>query len=284
MNPDDERAQGAGPPAGGPDDDATATAAGAVPGDVIAPVAPGGRIGRFVVVGLIGAGGMGIVLEGRDPELHRKVAIKVLRGGGEDRILREAQAMARVAHPNTITVYEVGRAGSELFIAMEHVDGVSLAAWLARAPRTWREIVVVLLGAGRGLAAIHAAGLVHRDFKPDNVLVRADGRPQVGDFGLADEGVGLDGVDVDGAAPGASLSVGGRVIGTPRYMAPEQWSGGAVDARSDQFAYGVTLWTALFGASPFEGDTAEALRSSVIADRRRARPAGTRVPAAVVAV
>ncbi|MBK7072590.1 MAG: serine/threonine protein kinase [Myxococcales bacterium] len=248
-------------------DTAAATAGGAP------ALAPGGTIGRFVVVGALGAGGMGVVLAAFDPELDRKVAIKVLRHGGagvEARLTlqREAQAMAKLAHPNAVTVYEVGRAGEQVFVAMELVDGRTLKAWLIEARRGWRETVAMFIGAGRGLQAAHDAGLVHRDFKPENVLIGQDGRPRVSDFGLAESGVHVDAAAV--ADLGRSLSVDGAVVGTPTYMAPEQWQGGEVDARSDQFAFCVALWMALAQQPPFAGDTVDELRAAVIAGRRRA--------------
>jgi tetratricopeptide (TPR) repeat protein len=244
----------------------------------------GGTIGRFAVDGMIGAGGLGIVLSAHDRELDRRVAIKVLRAGptGRERLMREAQAMARVAHPNAVTIYEVGRTGDELFIAMELVDGMSLRRWLSVRARPWRDIVAMFVGAGRGLAAMHGAGLVHRDFKPDNVMVRADGRPQVGDFGLATDGIAPEPGELAEASPSTSLTVRGEVIGTPSVMAPEQWRGGTIDARADQFAFAVSLWGALFDDPPFEGDDVASLREAVLDGRRRPRPAGA-VPQSIVA-
>jgi tetratricopeptide (TPR) repeat protein len=212
--------------------------------------APGGTVGRFVVLGSLGMGGMGIVLAAHDPVLDRKVALKLLRpddwrattAEGRERLQREAQAMARLNHPNVATVYEVGAVGEQPFVAMELVDGQTLRGWL-RERRSAREIVAQLVAAGRGLAAAHAAGLVHRDFKPDNVLVGRDGRPRVSDFGL---------VSLRSGSPVA----GERAFttsqgGTPGYMAPEQLAGGATDARSDQFSFCVALYDALYGERPF---------------------------------
>ncbi|HUQ05178.1 MAG TPA: serine/threonine-protein kinase [Kofleriaceae bacterium] len=222
--------------------------------------APGGTMGRFVILGVLGSGGMGIVLSAFDPELDRKVAIKVLHTSGagvESRayLQREAQAMAKLSHPNAVTVYEVGRAADHLFIAMELVEGTTLKAWLAAEPRTWREVLAMFVAAGNGLVAAHEAGLVHRDFKPENVLIGKDGRPRVSDFGLAESG---------GADPDV-------IGGTPIFMSPEQWQHAEVDARSDQFAFCVALWLALFGETPFEGFTPAELKEAVVAGRRRAR-------------
>ena len=239
--------------------------------DVAQPAgaAPGGTMGRFVIDGVLGSGGMGVVLSAFDPELDRKVAIKVLHSHRPDApprqlLQREAQAMAKLSHPNAVQVYEVGRAGEHLFIAMELVEGTSLRAWLDAAPRGWREVLAMFVAAGHGLVAAHAAGLVHRDFKPENVLVGTDGRPRVSDFGLAEAG-------------GSDPTVTG---GTPIYMAPEQWEHGEVDARTDQFAFCVALWTALVGERPFEGATPAELKAAVTAGRRRVRgpAAGRAVP------
>lgn len=205
-------------------------------------------IGRYRVTGYLGRGGMGMVLAAHDTELKRSVALKLLHPGawGEkasSRIEREAQAMAKLSHPNVVTVYEVGRAGEQPFIAMEVVDGVTLREWLRGEKRSWRQTLEMMIAAGRGLAAAHAAGLVHRDFKPENVLVGRDGRPRVSDFGLVATTVDAGAED---SASGASV-----MGGTPGYMAPEQWVGGDVDARADQFAFAVSCWEALWGNRPF---------------------------------
>ena len=156
------------------------------------PLEPGTRVGRYAIVSVLGSGAMGTVYAAEDPELHRKVALKLLRpevsraeGRGLGvRLLREAQAMARLSHPGVITVHDVGTFEGQSFVAMELVEGGTLRGWLLAAPRSWQEILALFLRAGRGLAAAHAGGLVHRDFKPDNVLVGADGRVRVTDFGL----------------------------------------------------------------------------------------------------
>jgi eukaryotic-like serine/threonine-protein kinase len=247
--------------------------------------AAGGRYGRFVTIGVLGSGGMGVVLSAYDPTLDRNVAIKLLRpdlwgseAAGVERLWREAQAMAKLSHPNVVAVYESGHAGGREFLAMELVEGMTLRAWQAY-ERRWEEIVEMYVGAGRGLAAAHAAGLVHRDFKPENVLIGHDGRPRVGDFGLVAEGVRVDKTDVEGAPTETGLAVGMSWVGTPAYMAPEQWEGVSLDGRADQFSFCVALWEALYGSAPFglSGDATE-LRRAVLAGEIRA-PARSRGPA-----
>ncbi|MFN0253606.1 MAG: protein kinase domain-containing protein [Kofleriaceae bacterium] len=243
--------------------------------------------GRYVLAKILGRGGMGTVYLARDLTLGRDVALKLHHAGsGNARLQREAVAMAKLAHPNVVTVYDVGTVGDRTYVAMEYVHGagdgpVTLRGYLAK-PRTWREILAVLLDAGTGLAAAHTAGLIHRDFKPDNVLVGADGRARVSDFGLAhlasrapakvaSSGRALDvGVmDATMRAPSQPLAEGtpltetGAVLGTPAYMAPEQASGGAVDARSDQFAFCLVAWEALLGTRPFAGTTLPAIQLAI---------------------
>src|SRR6187401_272227 len=159
-----------------------------------ATLARGASIGRYVVLGLVGRGGMGEVYAAYDPELDRKVAVKLLRvkpgngvsrHEGRQRTLREAQAIARLSHPNVVVVFDVGTFAEQVFIAMEFVDGNTVTYWLQAAERSWQEILKVFMAAGRGLAAAHEKGLVHRDFKPDNVMVSRDGQVRVMDFGLA---------------------------------------------------------------------------------------------------
>jgi tetratricopeptide (TPR) repeat protein/predicted Ser/Thr protein kinase len=225
-------------------------------------LAPGTVIARFIVHRVLGVGGAGIVYAAHDPELDRTTALKVLRRELAERIdararfLREAQALARLSHPNVISVYDVGAAGGCTFIAMEHIRGRTFADWVAASPRSWREIVAVLVKAGRGLAAAHAAGLIHRDFKPANLLVGDDGRVVVTDFGLARATEGTREEVPEAAGSGAdplaaSITRTGIVQGTPAYMAPEQADGRSADARADQFSFCVTLYEALFGAHPF---------------------------------
>jgi hypothetical protein len=242
----------------------------------------GDTLGRYRLERALGEGGMGVVHAAFDPDLERRVALKVLRtteGTGEEarqRLLREARAMARLTHANVVTVHEVGTASGRDYVAMELIDGETLAEWLRSAPRQPGEILAAFVSAGRGLAAAHAAGLVHRDFKPHNVLRRRDGRICVTDFGLA-RGVEVEasleatkrlqaGVATHGDHTPSSLSgltATGSVLGTPAYMAPEQWSGGTVGPAADQFAFCVALWEALTGERPFRGATVEALKAEV---------------------
>jgi tetratricopeptide (TPR) repeat protein/predicted Ser/Thr protein kinase len=261
----------------------------------------GATIGRYVVLGRLGEGGMGVVFSGYDPELDRKVAIKVLRP--EDRIvsdgtiartrfLREAQSMAKLSHGNVAAVYDVGTIDERVFIAMEFIDGVTLRQWLERETRKdddvdWRRVVSIFTQAGRGLIAAHQAGIIHRDFKPENVMVDARGRPVVLDFGLARPTGDYNSKDsvpsLSGSNSGSfdsALTTTGAVMGTPNYMAPEQHRGAAVDERTDQFAFCVALYEALFGKRPFTGRSARELASNVCCGRVR-KPPRSRVPARI---
>ncbi|MCA9697244.1 MAG: protein kinase, partial [Myxococcales bacterium] len=218
---------------------------------------PSPPLHRYQLLRRLGAGAMGIVFEARDPELERLVALKLLHplppgsaADPQDRLLREARAMARLAHPNVVAVYDVGRLDEQLFLTMELVEGPTLREWLAARARSRAEILAVFVGAGRGLAAAHGEGLVHRDFKPDNVLIGRDDRPRVTDFGLAL--VGREADPATGATPRLTETTTLRLthvpgtstedasgtgpvslVGTPAYMAPEQWRGAPADARSD---------------------------------------------------
>ncbi|WP_163994949.1 serine/threonine-protein kinase [Pyxidicoccus caerfyrddinensis] len=232
----------------------------------------GARVGRFIPLKVLGQGGMGVVYAAYDPDLDRKVALKLLRvtsadtdlEAGRTRLLREAQAMARVSHPNVIPVFDVGEWDEQVFVTMELVEGGTLRDWQQAKPRSWRETLETYLSAGRGLEAAHAVGLVHRDFKPTNVLVGRDGRVFVTDFGLA-RPVGNPGRE-DGLPelPSPSSEGSGRlfepltqagvVLGTPPFMSPEQFRGDAVDARSDQFSFCAALYRALYGSRPFDPD------------------------------
>jgi serine/threonine protein kinase/tetratricopeptide (TPR) repeat protein len=291
----------------------------------------GDKIGRYVVLGTIGRGGMGVVYSAWDPQLDRKIALKLVGvttpdettselGSQHARLLREAQSLARLEHPNVVKVHDVGLHVDQIYIAMEHVEGHSLREWLRTRRRSVRTIVEVYRSAAQGLAAAHAAQLVHRDFKPDNVLVGEDGAVKVVDFGLAREAEGdaatprlrawsrtepkviaaleaaaseaqisagdtrggavewLDArasasdsagaLDSDALDSGGlvnspplssllrssgSLTLAGAILGTPAYMAPEQHAGQAIDARSDQYSFCVSLWEAVYGKRPFSG-------------------------------
>src|SRR5690348_661773 len=187
-------------------------------------------IGRYQIASVLGSGAMGVVYEAKDPQLERRVAIKLLRGDAHrDRLLREARAAAQISHPNVIAVFDAGIADGEVFMAMELIRGRTLRQWLAAEPRTWRAIAEVFVKAGRGLAALHAANLVHRDFKPDNVLVADDGRIIVTDLGL----VRIEPGTAPSTAP-LDLTQTGAFVGTPAYSAPEQLAGPTdTDARGD---------------------------------------------------
>jgi tetratricopeptide (TPR) repeat protein len=241
--------------------------------DARGPLARGQLLGRYVILGPVGSGAMGVVYAAYDPELDRKVALKLLRprasadpARAEKRLVREAQAMARLSHENVITVHDVNTFGGCSFVAMEFVEGGTLGDYLASRSQGWQDIVRLFLQAGRGVAAAHRAGLVHRDFKPSNVLVYSDGRVRVTDFGLARaSGPGALPIGETRSMAFADLSatVEGAAIGTPAYMAPEQFAGAAVDARTDQFAFCVSLYEALYGVRPFAGATGAEIERNI---------------------
>ncbi|MFO7564539.1 MAG: protein kinase [Enhygromyxa sp.] len=274
------------------------------------------RVGRYAVLRKLGQGGMGVVYVAFDEDLDRKVALKLLRGDlskddrGRTRMLREAQALARLSHPNVVQVHEVGHWNDHDYVAMEYVDGQTLDRWLAAEPRSWREILEVLIQAGRGLEAAHAAGLVHRDFKPANLLVGRDGRARVVDFGLAraanegdakppappfddlvetaevgvlesrtgDDLSGTTGATATNSAFDKLLTISGAVLGTPAYMAPEQHLGQLADALSDQFSFCVVLYEALFGQRPFKGGSRTEYAVRVTDGDLEAPPGNSGVP------
>ncbi len=246
----------------------------------------GGKIGRYEVKHIVGTGGMGVVFAAHDPELGRKVAIKILASEHEvarTRLLREAQAMARLSHANVVTVHEVLKVGDRAAIVMELVDGRDLAGWLAEAERGWREIVDAFVQAARGLAAAHKAGMVHRDFKPSNALIDRDGVVRVTDFGIVHTGV-ADPVDEHDAASDrrdARLTQTGALLGTPAYMAPEQHEGRRVDARTDQWAFACSLYGALYRQRAFVGETTGELAIAVKLEKPRPEPTMTKVPRAI---
>lgn len=245
----------------------------------------GTTIGRYLVVGTLGAGAMGVVHAAFDPELDRKVALKLLRSragnGSNERLVREARATARLAHPNVVVVHDVGEHEGSVFMAMEHVDGGTLGEWLAAEDRGHEAIQAAFHEAGLGLKAAHEAGLVHRDFKPANVLMGRDGRARVTDFGLARHGQTPEDREAlfttdsgtEAKLSDATLTRTGALVGTPAYMSPEQFAGEVADARSDQFSFCVALFEALCGTRPFAGRTVTELAANVsagrIADRER---------------
>ncbi|MEM7158146.1 MAG: serine/threonine-protein kinase [Myxococcota bacterium] len=263
--------------------------------DFFAPEETPDRIGRFEVVELLGRGGMGVVYRARDPKLDRDVAVKLVRASADpSRLRREAQALAALSHPNVVQVFEVGEHGGEVFVAMEFVPGRDLEKWLEQGPSR-DEVLGRLFEVSRGLTAAHRSGLLHRDIKPNNVIVGDDGRARLLDFGLVrlrdavpdtdddphetrddgpapapaqrdaenDTSIGSSGGSVasshssDPLPPGSALNTPltevGAVMGTPRYMAPEQLSGDGGSEASDQFSFCVTAYRALAGAHPFRG-------------------------------
>jgi tetratricopeptide (TPR) repeat protein/predicted Ser/Thr protein kinase len=268
-------------------------------------VLPGSHIARYVVLERIGAGGMGVVYAAYDPELDRKVAIKLLQSDadtdkssiGRARLLREAQALARLTHPNVVAVHDVGTwahdgvttAEPMVFVAMEFVHGLTLGKWLQAGKRTLDEVIGVFAQAGAGLRAAHEAGLLHRDFKPDNVMIGDDGRVRVLDFGLA-RTAGATPLELEQVAPvsveisersarvDSRITRTGTMAGTPAYMAPEQHRGDDLDPRADQFSFCVALWEALCGQRPFGGADRIALALAVCGGKRRAMPANVAIP------
>lgn len=262
----------------------------------------GTLVDRYVLLGKLGAGGMGIVYTAYDPELDRKVALKlVLPGrssahGERARFLREAQALARLTHPNVVAVHDVGTHDEQVWIVMEFVPGQTLGAWVKERPRPWLELLRVMSDIARGIAAAHAVGLVHRDLKPENVMLGSDDRVRVMDFGLAHgrtlaaaerefsaSSIGARSDDMlaqtipvdsmpqpEFAALAVRLTKAGSIQGTPAYMAPEQWRGEEVTAAADQFGWSVMAWELLFGERPFQGQNVVALGAAVLAGRRSA--------------
>ena len=239
---------------------------------------PGKTIGRYITVKPLGLGGMSEVYSAYDPELDRRIALKLMRTdvyadsrieSNVTRLMKEAKAMAQLSHPNVISVYDVIKVDGQVVIAMEYISGGTLRSWLQAEPRSWQEIVDKFVLAGQGLAAAHAAKLVHRDFKPANVLVENDGQVCVTDFGLVR---GLD--QEEDLKPtkfpafnirwDESLTNTGAYIGTPAYMSPEQLLGEKSDTRSDQFCFCVALFASLYGQRPFSGESPEELKESVL--------------------
>ncbi len=222
------------------------------------------RLGRFTIIRQLGVGGMGTVFAAYDEQLDRKVALKILhnpeRGSQShrDRTLREAKALARVRHPRVVSIYDVGTTNGQLYLAMEFVDGITLRAWLSAQTRSWSEILRIFIASGEGLQAAHEAGVIHRDFKPDNVLVGKDGLPLVLDFGVARLGrQGPSDSERIGEYPpdDSHFTYQGALSGTPGYMSPEQYGDEPVGSASDQFSFCAALYEALCGYLPFSGST-----------------------------
>jgi serine/threonine protein kinase len=252
------------------------------------PHESGARFGRYVLQQRVGAGGMGEVWAAFDPELNRRVAIKLVRHDrvgtqGRQLLQREAQAMARLSHPNVVVVHDVGVVAGQTYVAMEFIDGPTLAHWIEKEHPRPRQVLEAFIEAGRGLAAAHAAGIIHRDFKPGNVMIGPDARVRVTDFGLARLGAsGAGGEARVGGVPPAEAAATAGFFGTPRYMAPEQHRGEPADARSDQFSFCAALYEALYGSHPFAaGDSLEELQERVLAGRVAEPRSGPGLPASV---
>jgi formylglycine-generating enzyme required for sulfatase activity/tRNA A-37 threonylcarbamoyl transferase component Bud32 len=260
----------------------------------------GATVGRYIVVERLGAGAMGVVYAAYDPKLDRKVALKLLRpvkAGGDEarrtaRLEREAQAVAKLSHPNVVGIFDVLVYEGRVVLAMEYLGGGTMRSWMDAKKRPWREIVAMFTEVGKGLAAAHAAGQIHRDFKPDNVLLDAKGVPKVADFGLARvrsttgaraavdaEEHSAHAVAQELESSPADLTRTGAITGTPAYMAPEQFLGRAVDARTDEFAFCVALWEAICGERPFAGTTIIALADAVTREKIKPPPKDGDLPA-----
>jgi eukaryotic-like serine/threonine-protein kinase len=273
---------------------------------------PGASLGRYVILHSLGAGGMGVIYKAYDNVLNRNVALKILRipldskisaATAQARLDREARALAKLSHPNVITVYDVGTFRGNVFVAMELVEGQTLRDWLESKKRSRQELLDVFVAAARGLAAAHEAGLIHRDFKPSNVMIGNDGRVRILDFGLArvanredseqsPQSASMTGsggpanerpmVEMQHATSerllDAQLTERGMVVGTPAYMSPEQHDDRGIEARSDQFAFCVTLYQALYGRKPFAGKSTEEIKENVLAGRVVTPPRGAKVP------
>lgn len=243
------------------------------------------RFGRYEILDPIASGGMGFVYAAHDPDLDRRVALKVLHPDrrrdvlAQDRLIKEARALARLDHPNIVPVHDALNQDGELVMVMELVTGETLESWQDAAPRSWREVVDAYLQAGAGLAAAHGLDIIHRDFKPSNAIMGADGRVRVLDFGLARfTGEDPEARGGDGALAGMMATASGVILGTPAYAAPEQLSGEPVTAASDQFSFCVALHRALEGVAPFHGATAGELLASILRDPPAQAGDGRHVP------
>ncbi len=254
----------------------------------------GEALDRYVVLEQLGKGGMGEVYAAWDPVLDRKVALKLLKAEHQSsdladelrlRLMREAQALARMTHPNVVAVHDVGIVDGQVYLAMEFVEGLTLTKWLTEKPRTWREIVSVFLEAGEGLAAAHDAGVTHRDFKPDNVVIGKSGRARVMDFGLAhahetnkEPAAPLVSAETPTGSIRRRITLPGIMLGTPAYMSPEAMYGQKTDPRSDEFSFAIALYEALYGVRPFDGLTAPAVAAEIQLNRVKPPPKKTAVP------
>ncbi len=266
----------------------------------------GSLVGRYVILQQVGVGAFGKVYAAYDPDLDRKVALKLMKsrinelGSAKSQLLREAQAMAKLSHENVVTVFGFGEFEGDVYISMEYVHGPNLKQWFAQAPRGWQEVRDVMLAAGRGLAAAHAAGIMHGDFKPHNVLIDDRGRATVADFGLAGALEELSPIRESDTKqmrplakrasaespirgnPGRNSDLGptdrGRVVGSPAYMAPEKFALAVVDERSDQFSFCVALFEGLYGRRPFAGDTFKELSDAVRSGKVRFPDSASGVP------
>ncbi len=238
-------------------------------GDAGAPLANsrtrGDVLGRYVVLSLLGRGGMGEVYTAYDPTLDRRIALKVIHphadkgsiSSARGMLLAEAQALAKLSHPNIIHVYDVGTIDDDVFMAMEYVEGTTLTSYLRDENHSLTEMLDVFVAAGRGLEAAHAAGIVHRDFKPENVIIGKDGRTRVIDFGIALQ---------------ARDDVPETISGTPAYMAPEQFAHAKVGPAADQFSFAITLYTAVFGTYPFDGEHDAEISRNIVDGKVRTPP------------
>ncbi len=287
-----------------------ATAGGIEEEDGLMELAPGSKAGRYMILDQLGRGGMGVVYKAYDPELDRQIALKLLSTKrksatraeqAKERLLREAQALARLSHPNVVSAYDVGTIGGEVFVAMELLDGLTLKDWIKENQPSLQKIVEVMVSAGRGIEAAHKVGLIHRDIKPDNIIVGADGRVRVLDFGLAlvaskqeienanedmknwEGDTSISGLSTElgghsGTGASRPLTMDGVIMGTPGYMAPEQYMGSELDAYSDQYSFSVTLFEALYGIRPHHARSFKELREKVTSKSIDPPPQEVKIP------
>lgn len=259
-----------------------------VDGEETGVLHPGDKLGRYELVDVVGLGSMGVVWSARDPDLHRTVALKLLwnddRTDARARLLREARVLAKLRHPNVLVIYDVGEHEGRVFLATELVEGANLRTWLERERPAWPEIVDAFALAGQGLAAAHAAGIVHRDFKPQNVLVESGPtlRVLVTDFGLARamDGASTSPPDVESGPMSLGQTQAGTVVGTPAYMAPEVLATAPADDKADQYSFCVALWEALYGARPHDADDLDGLYRAA-REGPPTPPSDARCPAAI---